>query len=311
MSGKRNLGLAGMLSIAALVFAPAAPAATEVGSNCAANQAQPNSTLVQLYNRPGAELPIAAPSGGVLTQWRVKLGLAGSLPLQLKVLEPGGYPNDFHVVAESPVITGSTGQNVIDSRLPVEPGYRFSLYSQDGHTPYCRTAFEDVMGYALGDAQVTSTYTFPMEGQAQVPVVARIEPDVDGDGYGDETQDACPQSASVHLSCPVASLSFSTKVKKKRVVLQVSGTTSTDVTVTGMVPLGRGRRAQLKGGTRAVASGAFTRFTLKFPAKLTRRLEELPPNKKLTLRVIGSAPNIAAAPTIETTKVKLKGQAKP
>ncbi len=68
MSARWRLGLAGALSVTALVFAPAAPAATEVGSNCVADQTQFNSTVVQLSNRTGSELPIAAPIAGVLTQ---------------------------------------------------------------------------------------------------------------------------------------------------------------------------------------------------------------------------------------------------
>jgi hypothetical protein len=33
-------------------------------------------------------------------------------------------------------------------------------------------------------------------------IAAVLEPDVDRDGYGDETQDACLTSAAVHTACP-------------------------------------------------------------------------------------------------------------
>src|SRR6476646_105786 len=87
-----------------------------------------------------------------------------------------------------------------------------------------------------------------------------------------------------------------------------TGTTPANVTVNGKVSLGKGKKAKLKGGTKAVSPGTFTKFKLKFPAKLIKRLKELPPSKKLTLKVTSSAPNIAAAPTKKVLKVKLKGQ---
>src|SRR5262249_41448237 len=141
-------------------------------------------------------LPIAAPAPGVVTQ--MKVNLATSTPgVELKVLEPGGYPNDFHVVSETPLMTTVPGQNVFETRIPVKAGYRFGIYGPEGTTPYCHTAYaQDTMGLALGDLQVGSTASFTMETQALVPIAATIEPDADGDSFGDETQDACPTDAT-------------------------------------------------------------------------------------------------------------------
>jgi hypothetical protein len=299
-----------MLTLAALVVAPAAPAATEVGSNCQADRTQFNSTLVQLYNRPGAELPIAAPAAGVLTQWKVNLGAVGSLPLQLKVLEPGGYPNDFHVVAQSPVVAGSPGPNVIDSRLPVKPGYRFGLYSQDGQTPYCHTAFaQDTLGYALGDAKVTSTYTFPMETQAQVPVAVRIEPDGDGDGFGDETQDLCPQNATTQGPCPPVTLEANSRPGRGVVRVFIISDTKAPVRVSGTVKLGQRRKVMtLSGGTQIVLPGQVERFELTFPDKLKDRLEELSPERSLRLKITANT-HANGQTSSDFLVAKLTGQA--
>jgi hypothetical protein len=38
----------------------------------------------------------------------------------------------------------------------------------------------------------------------RVSVSARLEPDLDGDDYGDETQDRCPMDATTHGSCAMA-----------------------------------------------------------------------------------------------------------
>jgi hypothetical protein len=44
----------------------------------------------------------------------------------------------------------------------------------------------------------------------KIDVAADVEPDTDADGYGDETQDACPRLASTHAPCPPA-----TKITRK------------------------------------------------------------------------------------------------
>jgi hypothetical protein len=41
-------------------------------------------------------------------------------------------------------------------------------------------------------------------------ISAVVESDADGDGYGDVTQDACPESAKTQVTCPVPN----TKIKK-------------------------------------------------------------------------------------------------
>ncbi|MDQ2630684.1 MAG: hypothetical protein M3Y75_06890 [Actinomycetota bacterium] len=232
------------------------------------------------------------------------------------MLEPGGNPNDFHVVAQSSVIAASAGQNVVESRLPVKPGHRFGLYSQDGQTPYCRTAFaQDVLGYALGDAQVTSTYSFAMESQAQVPIAARIEPDADNDGFGDETQDKCPQSPTTQGACPapVTPVAFSTftQVKKGSVTVVVTPSASSSVTVKGVVKLGKGRKATLNGGTQILSPGLQGRFKLFFIKKVKDKLKELSRKQSLKLNVTVSGANATGVMTTKALKLKIKGQAKP
>ena len=51
---------------------------------------------------------------------------------------------------------------------------------------------------ALGDAE-----TRPADQHQQAPLLlnADLEPDADGDGYGDETQDGCPTEVSTQGEC--------------------------------------------------------------------------------------------------------------
>ena len=154
----------------------------------------------------------------------------------------------------------------------------------------------------------TVTFVTIPVSEARIPLFATLEPDADNDGYGDETQDACPQSASAQAACPVVSLNVSTTKAKKLVNVIVTSNAAASVTVNGKVNLGGGKKVKLKGGTKAVNPGSFTKFKLKFPAKLLDRLEELSPKQSLTLKITSTAPNIAAAPTKKTVKVKLKGR---
>ena len=47
-----------------------ASAATEVGSNCAANNTFPGGTLVQ-FAKASAQPPLTAPAAGVVTKWKI------------------------------------------------------------------------------------------------------------------------------------------------------------------------------------------------------------------------------------------------
>ena len=78
--------------------------------------------------------------------------------------------------------------------------------------------------------------------------------------------------------------------------------------MTGTVNLGNGRKVTLEAGQKQVSSGTLVRFKLKFNAKLKKRLNELAPSKKLTLKVTASATNVAGQISTDLAKVKLKGQ---
>jgi len=81
------------------------------------------------------------------------------------------------------------------------------------------------------------------------------------------------------------------------------------VSVKGIVNLGKDKKITLKAGAKTVPPGKLLRFKLKFNAKLKKRLRELPPSKKLTLKITASATNVAGQVSTDKIKAKLKGQA--
>jgi hypothetical protein len=299
----------GLLSLAT---APGASAATEVGNACQANNGAPgNFTLLQLTRAPGAPLPLTIQSPGVVTKWKVNSAVPSAYIERLKVFRSTGIAKEFTVVGESTEQSVATGLNAFDTRIPVAAGDRFGVSSASPSASlFCETGkTEDGLGVLPENLAVGSTKTFSEVEGNQIAVSAVVEPDVDGDGYGDETQDKCPQSAALQTECPIVAVDSFSLIKKSSVVLLVATSSQAPVEVSGTVKLGKGKQIKLSGGTQTVPSGKIARFKLKFSKKLKARLEELPSSKSLQLKVAATATDIAGRVTVDPSKVKLKGQA--
>jgi hypothetical protein len=307
--------IVGLVACALLVvtafMAASASAATEFGDSCVANETTEASVQATLFalTAAGDPLPLRAPSAGVITKWKINSNTPA--PQTLKVLRQTG--------PESVLVTGESAQNVVggsnsfDTRISVQAGDRLGL-SAGGEMPllYCSVPGpENLLGVFAG-ASVGSSATFEeIEAEARVPVSALIEADADNDGYGDETQDKCPQNAAFQAACPVISLSASAIARKGLATVLITSSSQAPVTVTGTVKLGKGKSASLNGGTQVVAPGTIAKFTLLFPEALKAKLKQLSRKRFLFLNLTATAPNVAGAPTTSSLKVKLKGQAKP
>jgi hypothetical protein len=312
MKKKLAIGAVSAVLAASLLGASGARASTEFGSNCTATVALPGASAWQTAAGPTNPLPLLAPTSGVITKWKttIESKLPGSIPQQLLVLRPVGGPKQVKVIAVSSVANVIAGANSVETRLPIQAGDLLGLAGGEKVGGLFCAAADPANRIAVvaGNPAVGSTVVPFEEGPAELAAAAIIEPDADGDGFGDETQDKCPQSAAVQTACPVISLSVSTTRKKKLVSVIVTSTSTAKVTVNGKVSLGKGKKAKLKGGTKSAAPGHFTKFHLVFPASLVDRLEELAPKQSLTLKITTSAPNVAAPPTKKVLKVRLRGQ---
>jgi len=294
------------------IAAPSASAATEIGNNCVATTAPPGYTMVQLAKAPGSSLPLAATGPGVVTKWKVRLpSVPGTFPQTLKVFRPVGG-NAFNVIAENTQNIG-TGESTFDVRVPVQAGDRLGLYGSGslGALACVTSNTADVLGTFIGNIPIGSTQNFTANPGLQVAVSGLVEPDADGDGYGDETQDKCPQNAAVQVPCPVVALSTSASAKRGLANVLITASSQAAVTVGGTVKLGKGKTATLSGGTQVVLPGVISKFTLLFGQKLKEKLKSLSRKRSLTLNLTASAPNVVGAPTVSALSVKLKGQKKP
>lgn len=301
-----------------LLGAGSASAATEAGNNCVGNKTAA-ATVIALTNGPSSPLPTTIPSNGVVTRWRVSV-----IPVPpdviatetLKILRPTGVPKQFQVVGESAPVSLVSGTSIHATRIPVQAGdYIGGSVNSSGTTGglFCETGDPgDRAGFIPENPGIGATGTVALEeGGFQLPIVVSIEPDADNDGFGDETQDACPQSATTQGACPAVVLSTTKLVRKGSVTVVVTSSTAAPVTVKGVVKLGKGKKANLNGGTQTLAPGVLGRFTLKFTKKVKAKLKELPPKRSVRLNVTVSGASVAGAITTKALKIKLKGQARP
>jgi hypothetical protein len=317
----------GAVLASTMAFGQSASAVT-VGSNCGATTSEGNGTIVSLKNPPGYPLPSAIPSSGVITSWTFTLvkGVPnGVYQEQLKVFAPTGA-DEFTVVGESELSPVGTGARTFPVAIPVKSGELLgsTVFAVGGGKVeqgyiFCAPADPgDEIAVLPGDPLLGTTEAAATHHvEVQNPISVTVEPDADGDGFGDESQDGCPTDAATRGACPTPptlpspvppiTLSASAAAKKGAVIVTLTSSAQANVTVGGSVKLGKGKKATLQGGTQIVAPGSLAKFVLLFPAKLKTALKAMPPSKKLSLGVAVSAPGA----TSTSFTVKVAGQRHP
>jgi len=330
MRSLRGACVLGILMAVALVGTPAASAAIEVGDQCAANVAEGPYSMVPEDTATAGPLPLATPVSGVVTSWKVNSAFPEAVPERLAVFRPTGSAGTFQVVGESNEGSVGPGSNVFSTRIPVQAGDRMGLVAVSLDSPaYCLTGNTgDHAWFFIGSAGTGSTHLFSAGVEVRVPVVAVIEPDKDGDGYGDETQDKCPQSAAYQGPCPAITLEAFPIALKRSVVVLVSASETTQVQVFGQVgwkPRHRGGALASKtrepgdhkstgvtvglpGDTQIVKPGEVARFNVKLPKTVKRQLRQVPPGKSLKGTITARTVDLAGRVTDRVVNIHLKGQ---
>lgn len=323
----------GALTVVSTIGAASASAATEFGDPCIANRGTGEGFEATVFgiSSTSSPFPLAAPSAGVVTSWKLDLitppppsrPIPAIIPQTLKVLRLNTAAHIAQVVGEASGVVGS-GINTIPARIPVQAGDRLGTFGRgpitfEGSTSEVGTLIceeeagpENAIGAYEGNVTTGGSTAYEEgAGKIRVPAVAVLEPDADNDGYGDETQDKCPQNATTQVACPVVTLSTTSSVKRGLVTIGVTANLQATVTMAGTVKLGKGKSVTLNGGTQIVAPGTIAQFTLLFPKKLRSALKALPKKRSLSLNIAATAPNVVGPATASNLTVKLKGQAKP
>lgn len=182
----------------ALSLAPAAHAATVGGSMAgpADGSASCGANCVFLAVQPA---PRAVPADGVITSWKVDVAAAAAgFRLGIVVDQGAGvYRLDRLGSGVSPT---STGVHTVADRIPVKAGEYAAIATGAGAGDIGRTVGSG--GYLSGSTPVGGTFTSGLDS-GTLRYEATVEPDADGDGFGDTTQDACPTDKTRQTACAV------------------------------------------------------------------------------------------------------------
>jgi hypothetical protein len=195
-------------SSAAVHAGPCPTGSTRIGQTAEPNVPCDQATYVPTGVSWGSSYTV--PSAGVLTSWQVQAP-NGPDPMRFKVLRPGAAAGGYQVIAESPLISVTGGGiRSFPFRLTVQPGDVIGLYS-DGNAGLCgrfTTSSSDAFGFVnVDDVAPGDIRTYNPGVLFRFDLAATVEPDADGDGFGDITQDSCPSDPKLQ-SCPPAAQAF-------------------------------------------------------------------------------------------------------
>jgi hypothetical protein len=174
--------------------------AVVIGQNFQSALGCPQVTGIQLSSGGGTNYSV--PSAGVITSFTT-ISTGGFRGLVLRVSAPGHYA----IVGMSPLTLGNSlsAPTTAPARIAVQLGDRLGIDLPAGGTG-CITLTgdpSDVVGYANGFDPTVSSDFVPASTQAgRFNISAVLEPDADGDGYGDVSQDGCPALAALQVPCP-------------------------------------------------------------------------------------------------------------
>lgn len=293
------------------------PKATGLPLFCNANETRTDATVLALGWRGST---FAAPTHGVVTGWGVYGGSdQGRLEQRLQVFRRVDGPmNSFLAVAESSAAVGPNGpKHLFETRIPVESGDLFALRGTT-KTFVCGDAVGFTSGLHEGPTSIGSAYEFKAEAGLGVPLNLAIEPDEDGDGYGDRTQDRCPRERTTQDGCPAVDLRVEEAVvKADSILVRVTAGTDAKAFAIGKIPLqltlpGTDSAVRLvtetRGGVKRVLSGGVTRLKIGLPKIVLRQLDEMPPGRSLKAAIAVRARSAGGRKAIRRVTVRLPGR---
>jgi hypothetical protein len=268
--------------------------------------------------------------GGVITSWShrgITPAPAGSGRLQVWD-NTGG--NNFILIGRSELETFSAGLvTTFLTRIPVDPGDRLGLRSVEATTGCCQfpTSQSDTFSFEApaSDPNRGDVRTLTPTSLSLINVAAVLEADADGDGFGDETQDACLGEAGPNSGCatppanppqpqppppepappgpptdqgPIVGLSLDLGAKKQTVKKKVKFSATASVAST-LVAKGK----KIKKTTKQLAADQKTTVKAKLKRKARKRCED---KGKCKVKINGTASTPTGDTATDTVKVKLK-----
>jgi hypothetical protein len=272
---------------------------TEVGQTTSTPTFGVNTPVAPFSTVPGT--PSYATPHGVLTSWRFhSSGDSAAGAVRLKIFRYTGTDLVFEVLAESSLKTLAPDTSYdFKERIPVNQGDLLGLTAVGDAevgitvpgTPQNRLA--QFGGGDIPPGQTgTATIAWP---DLRPSVAATVESDADSDGFGDDTQDGCPQQADTHAACNT-SFTVAAAPGKKSVGLTVN------VPGSGTVSAG-----DVNDKTLLMASVSKKKKKKKplFKQVRTTRAEFTPGNVSLTVPLSGAGKSLLAKRGKLKAKIKV------
>jgi hypothetical protein len=212
--------------VAALLALPAqASAAETLGELATPGACMAGTAFIQTGVASGNDY--VANTGGVITAFSMNGG-SNSFEIQLETFQPDPGMGASHYIprARDSARTISAPfavlQTVTGVHLPIKAGELLGVVipatSAQGHCIGPTASMADIWAQHTGEPSLNTSTMFSGPGMMlHLNLRATIEPDADGDGFGDETQDKCPSQAAAQGSCvPPATPATTTTKKCKR-----------------------------------------------------------------------------------------------
>lgn len=250
-----------------------ASAATTLGGVATAEQpttcSSSDQTVFQVATSEGGNKPYVVPSAGVIVRFRIAFGGTDGTPFKFRVFRPQG--SDVKSIAVVRATLDASGNATVPARVAVQPGDLLGIGRSAGAGDLRCAIQTGNMADQIGgdDVDVPDDGTHPAaaaEGGYRINAEAILEPDADGDGFGDESQDRCPSDKSrvdvacetdlaLDLSLAEPRIPFSTVGVATFTVQNVSASPADAARVTGTLPTGLGLVA-VTPGSGSCAPGA-------------------------------------------------------
>ena len=271
---------------------------------------------------PGRET--RSPSDGVLVRWRIKTdGDPGFSPFELRVITPPGIG-----IASGPPETAGAGPNptihTFNARLPIKAGQSIGVDLTRVQSPP-GGPFAAILNVAPGGAASMFVWSPALgNGQArgydinytgvELLVNADLEPDADGDAYGDESQDKCktdPFPAGGVCTAPQLKLGGKTsqRMSGRGVVVEVAcPTEACTAAAKGTVAVpGAAKVYKLRPATKKLATGAKAKLKLKLAGRTFQAVKRaVRKRKRIKAKVTVTATDLGGRTTTRKRTIKLK-----
>ena len=327
-------------------------AATSEPDNCAPNIDFLQKDVGSLVGyTPSYDVP---PPGGVITSWSTRPMDGSGAGAQLKVYGPTADPATWTLVGESTskTLTGGT-LNTFATRIPVQAGDRIGVRTGSNGGGPCTFPYDGISadmnslgpGYDIWSFQKMSDPTFnPPVGtsvafnddtlEQLVNIAAVVEPDADGDGFGDESQDKCPGVAGANNGCPppappvvvppppepqvplapAPQLSVTAAARHTQHVLKQHGIVVTlrpnvasTITGTATVSIPNGSKVlRFKRATKKAAAGGKVTLKLTLTKAQLRRVKAALRQHKLTAKATLTTTATGQKPAVKRLRIRLK-----